>query len=176
MGILLDICLPLQGARGRLKGGLGVCCESFYWVSQIPREAVESKWKESWLWSQSDLGSLLSYVLMCVLRQITSIFPGPILVIYAMSFLITKPTVLVWILNDIMERLSRGFFSFFPLQWLLNHHETDTYNSLGCCGNGFLATSWCQKACVCPRAVSEVDHLPIILISTGHTSLGDFRG
>ena len=67
-------------------------------------------------------------------------------------------------------------FSFFPLQWLLNHHETDTYNSLGCCGNGFLATSWCQKACVCPRAVSEVDHLPIILISTGHTSLGDFRG
>lgn len=51
MDIFLDICFPLQGARGRLKVGLGVCGESFSCVSQIPREAVESKWKESCLCS-----------------------------------------------------------------------------------------------------------------------------
>lgn len=37
MDIFLDICFPLQGARGRLKVGLGVCGESFSCVSQIPR-------------------------------------------------------------------------------------------------------------------------------------------
>ena len=75
-----------------------------------------------------------------------------------------------------IERLSRYIYIYiFPLQLLLNHHGIDTYNSLGCCRNDSLATSWCQRACVCSRAVSEVDHLPIILISTGHTSLGDFR-
>ena len=77
-------------------------------------------------------------------------------------------------LNVEVERLSRDIY-FFPLQLLLNHHETDTYSSLDCCRNDSLVTSWCQRACVCSRAVSEVDHLPIILISTGHTSLGDFR-